>query len=74
MQLEVITPDKNLFKGEAKSVVLPGIDGQFGILNNHTPMISALKKGSIKIDGNQTIEINGGVVEVFKNKLIVLAD
>lgn len=74
MQLEVITPDKNLFKGEAKSVVLPGIDGHFGILNNHAPMISALKKGAIKIDGNQTIEINGGVVEVFKNKLIVLAD
>ena len=50
MFLEVITPDKKLFSGEASAVLLPGIDGVFQVLNNHAPIISALKSGSIKVD------------------------
>lgn len=44
MVIEIITPDKSLFKGEAKGVTVPGIDGSLGILNNHAPLITALKK------------------------------
>lgn len=50
MQLEVITPESKVFSGEASAVMLPGIDGFFQLLNNHAPIISALKNGSIKVD------------------------
>jgi len=52
MLLEVITPDELLYKGHVSHVVLPGLDGSFGILNMHAPMISALAKGQIKVDQN----------------------
>jgi len=77
MNVEIITPDKSLYKGEAKEVSLPGIDGSLGILDRHAPLISALKSGVIKLNTGseeKTFDINGGVVEVLNNKLIVLAE
>ena len=93
MKLEIITPESTVFSGEAKSVSLPGLDGVFQVLNNHAPIISALKKGNlvvelegplleaqkndmIVIDSSDKISvaINGGVTELNKNKLIVLAE
>ncbi len=78
MKLEITTPDKTIFEGEVNLVQLPGIDGSFELLNNHAPMISALKKGKIKIKekGNNIrfFEINGGIIEVLKNKVLVLAE
>lgn len=78
MHLEIITPDKKLYSGDVKSVVLPGSQGRFGVLNKHASMISSLKKGKIKIvDEKQEtryFEIAGGVAEVHKNKIIVLAE
>lgn len=90
MTLEIITPEANLFKGEVNSVSLPGLDGIFQVLNNHSPIISSLKtgvlqfetKGSVeqlnpnfKVSGSTvSIEIKGGVAELNNNKLIVLAD
>ena len=56
MQLEVITPETKVFNGEVVAVQLPGIDGSFQILNNHAPIISALKKGSIKVDLVESFE------------------
>lgn len=75
MQLEILTPDKILFEGEADSVKFPGKDGKFQTLNMHAPMIAALDKGKIVIKHQNTtkeIEINGGMVEVLKNKVVVL--
>lgn len=78
MKLEIITPDKKLFEGTAKSLVVPGAEGSLGILNNHAAMIVSLKKGTVKItDENsqvQKFEIKGGVIEVLKNNVIVLAE
>ena len=78
MFLEIITPDKKVYSGEVDSVKLPGADGSFGILNNHAPIIASLKKGTIKITDAkkhvENFEINGGVVEVQNNKVIVLAE
>lgn len=78
MYLEIKKPDAHLFNDEVTSVVLPGIDGSFGILDKHAPLISALKKGQIKVVDKekavQTFEIEGGVVEVLNNKVIVLAE
>jgi len=77
MLLEIITPDKKLFEGEVSSVTVPGKKGKFQMLNRHAPVISALKKGKIKIktsQGVQQFDVNGGVVEMQKNKIIVLAE
>ena len=78
MYLEIITPDKRLFSGEAKSVNLPGKDGSFGVLKNHAPIIASLKKGTVKViddkQSGQNFEIKGGVIEVLKNKIIILAE
>lgn len=77
MKLNIITPEDTLYEGEVKSVQLQGTDGKFQLLNNHAPIISALAKGKIKItdNNNQTIEyeINGGLVEMSKNKIQILA-
>lgn len=49
MHLEIVTPDKNLFKGEVDYVYCPGAHGSFGILNNHAPIIATLKGGDVRI-------------------------
>lgn len=78
MNVEIIDPDKTIFSGEADIVQLPGKDGSFEILNNHAPLISILKEGKVKItDKNkksQFFDINGGVIEVLKNKVLILAE
>jgi len=78
MKLEILTPDKKLFEGEVKSSVFPGSEGSFGLLNHHADMIATLKKGTIELieENNNVvnIEVKGGVVEVFKNKVTVLAE
>ena len=78
MILEIITPEKELFNGEVDSVKLPGTNGEFEILNNHAPIISTLSKGEIRVITNkkniEKFNINGGVIEMQKNKVIVLAD
>ncbi len=77
MQLDIVTPDEQVYSGEIKLVKLPGVDGSFEILKNHAPLISTLEKGKIKIiEADNEIkffEINDGVVEVQNNRVIVLA-
>lgn len=78
MHLEIITPDKMLYSGEVTAVTFPGTEGSFGVLKNHTPIISTLRKGKIKITTNSNqsteLEVKGGVVEVLNNKITVLAE
>ncbi|MBQ2852735.1 MAG: ATP synthase F1 subunit epsilon [Bacteroidales bacterium] len=77
MNLKIITPERQIFEGEADLVQLPGSDGLFEILKNHAPMIASLGKGKIKIGNNneyQYFEINGGVAEIFNNEVLVLAE
>lgn len=77
MLLEVLTPDKKIFTGEVTSVSVPGTSGAFQVLNNHAPIISTLEKGKITVKekGNTHVfEINGGVIEVLKNKVVVLVE
>ncbi|MCB9191129.1 MAG: ATP synthase F1 subunit epsilon [Flavobacteriales bacterium] len=78
MQLEIVTPDQKLFEGEVRHVQLPGKQGLFGILDNHAPIVSTLVKGRIKVEVSggdiQLFEIEGGVVEMNNNKVIVLAE
>ena len=75
MTVEILTPEKKLFSGEAKSVVVPATSGEMGILENHAPLITTLKGGKISLDeGRETYDINGGVLEVLNNNIIILAD
>ncbi len=78
MYLEVITPDKKVFEGEVESATFPGTDGFFQILNSHAPLISTLGKGPItyvtKKEGEDSVTVKGGVVEVLNNKVIALVE
>ena len=78
MLLEIITPEEKLFEGEVTYVKFPGTDGEFGVLNNHAPIISTLTKGTIEVTDinnlKNSFEINGGVIELKNNKIIVLSD
>ena len=78
MKIEIITPDKKVYQGDIKSVRVPGKKGSFQVLKDHAPIISTLEKGPVIIidqAGNETIfEIEGGVIEVKLNKIILLAD
>jgi F-type H+-transporting ATPase subunit epsilon len=76
MHLEILTPEKKVFDGEVSIVTFPGAEGSFQVLDHHAPMISLLKEGSVEYkgkEGSQNVRISGGVVEVLKNKVIVLA-
>lgn len=77
MQLEIITPDRKVFSGEASSVTFPGAEGQFQVLNNHAPLVSTLARGPVTVatsSGTQTFTVDGGVVEVLNNNVLVLAE
>lgn len=78
MNVEILTPESTLYKGEASYVFLPGSNGSLGVLDRHAPLISSLKKGTLRIKDTagkeHRFELKGGTVEVFKNKVIVLAE
>ncbi len=77
MKVEILSPEASLFAGEAEYVFLPGADGSLGILNNHAPLITALKKGSVRLktsEGEKSFEVKGGTVEVLNNKVVILAE
>ena len=78
MHLEILTPEKKVFEGEVSIATFPGSDGSFQVMDNHAPLISLLKEGVVEYrsskDAPQKIAITGGVVEVLKNKVVLLAD
>lgn len=79
MKLSIITPDNTLYTGDNVYLVqLPGIDGSFEVMNNHAPLISVLKQGKIKVEvkGDTPVffEVNGGVIEVLENHVLILAE
>jgi F-type H+-transporting ATPase subunit epsilon len=78
MYLEIISPDSTIFTGEISLVEVPGTKGRFTILHNHDAIISTLVAGKVRIvdlkNATQIFDISGGVVEVSKNKIIILAD
>ncbi len=78
MKVEIITPQNQKIIEDVVSIQLPGLDGLFAILNNHAPLITALSKGKAKVinKNNETsfYPIEGGIVEVLKNKIIILTE
>ncbi len=77
MYLEIVTPSAKVFEGELAIVTFPGTDGSFQVMNDHAPMVSTLTAGKLVYknkQGTQTTNITGGVMEVLRNKIVVLAD
>lgn len=77
MKVDILSPDKTIFQGEADALQLPGKDGSFGILENHAPLIATLTEGKVKITKNgkdDFYDVKGGVVEVVRNKVIILSE
>lgn len=77
MQLIIITPDRKIFEGEVSEATFPGADGSFQVLNDHAPIVSALAKGVVSYttkDGKSSLIVDGGVVEVNDNNIVLLAE
>jgi len=78
LKLEILTPNGEIFNGEAVSVVLPGEEGEFGVLAHHASLSTLLEAGVIDIEKEdksvESILINWGVVNVDEEKVIVLVE
>lgn len=78
MQLEILTPGNKIYQGEVSEASFPGAGGSFQVLNNHAPIVAALAKGIISFttttEGKKSIVVDGGVVEVKDNIIVVLAE
>ena len=77
MQLDILTPEKKVYSGEADAVMLPGQHGKFQVLSKHAALISTLKEGTVQVKkGNEKLEfkIRTGIVEVLNDKISVLTE
>ena len=90
MEINIITAEKKIYNGKAKSVAVPGVSGSFQILESHAPIVSILKKGVIRIEspeekkanqlkktdkkGFYEVSIEGGIIEMNHNKINILAE
>ena len=76
--VDVVSAEKSIFSGEAKFVALPGESGELGILHGHTPLITRIRPGSVRIekaDGDEEfVFVAGGYLEVQPDRVTVLAD
>ena len=75
---ELVSPDRMLMSVEADAVAMPGMEGDFGVLPGHAPLISALRAGVITIEGGSEgpdqVYVAGGFAEVADERLTVLAE
>ena len=76
--IKVVTPNEVFFEGQAVSVKAPGSLGYLGILKNHAPLVTTIDKGNLTFrdpEGKtQRFKIEGGFLEVLKNRVLVLTD
>src|SRR6218665_2851717 len=79
LHIDVVSAEESIFSGEAKFVALPGENGELGILPRHTPLITRIKPGAVRIEraGNgqeEVVFVAGGILEVQPGTVTVLAD
>lgn len=75
--LEIVTPERKVFAEEANMIIVKGVEGELGILPNHIPLVTPLKIAPITVKQNgkqQHIAVNGGFMEVRKDKVVILAE
>ncbi len=77
LRLEIVTAERVVYEDDVDIVVLPGIEGQLGILPHHAPLLTALQPGELvvrKAGEEIVMSVSGGFVQVLGEKVIVLAD
>ncbi len=77
LNFALVSPERELFHGDVDQVVVPGSEGEFGVLPNHAPVMSVIKPGALRvIDGGaeRRIFVNGGFADVTPDGLTVLAE
>ena len=78
LHVDVVSAEEQIFSGEAKFVALPGEQGELGILPKHTPFITRIKPGAVRIEkvdgGEEFVFVAGGILEVQPGTVTVLAD
>jgi F-type H+-transporting ATPase subunit epsilon len=77
LHLEIVTPEKLAYEDDVDMVLVPGIDGELGILPHHTPLVSLLGVGELKIrksGSEESFAIAGGFLQVRPDKVVVMAE
>ncbi len=77
LDLEVVTPERELVHEQVREVQVPGKDGYLGVLPGHAPLLSELGSGALtyRVDGHpRVLAVHGGFLEVFEDHVRVLAD
>jgi F-type H+-transporting ATPase subunit epsilon len=77
MQVTVISPESNMFDGEADAVVAPAFDGEVGILPNHAPFMTLLGEGKLVVrrgESSSRFHVRGGFLQVVDNRVRVVAE
>jgi F-type H+-transporting ATPase subunit epsilon len=78
LTVSVISPEKVLFEGEARSVVAPAFDGEIGILSMHAPLMTLLGKGTLRVEGGaggaQHFTVDGGFLQVAENHVRIVTE
>ena len=78
LKLDVVSAEKSLYSGTVKMVVLPGESGELGVLPGHTPLITRIRPGTVRItredDSQEVVFVAGGILEVQPYAVTVLAD
>lgn len=77
LNFALVSPERELFHGEVDQVVVPGVEGEFGVLPDHAPVMSVIKPGALRIfnDGDERrVFVNGGFADVTPEGLTVLAE
>jgi F-type H+-transporting ATPase subunit epsilon len=78
IRVDVVSAESLIFSGEAKFIALPGESGELGILPGHTPLITKIRPGSVRIEktdgGEEFVFVAGGILEIQPNAVTVLAD
>ncbi|MFM7001785.1 MAG: F0F1 ATP synthase subunit epsilon [Limnohabitans sp.] len=78
IHVDVVSAEESIYSGEARFVALPGESGELGIYPRHTPLITSIKAGSVRIEtadgGEEFVFVAGGILEVQPNCVTVLSD
>ncbi len=77
IELEIVTPEKKFYSGPAESIIMPAIDGQYGVQPGHEPVVTALEPGTVRycVDGawNEVV-VSMGFAEVMPDYVVLLVD
>jgi F-type H+-transporting ATPase subunit epsilon len=77
IRCEIVSQDRIVYTGDATIVILPGVEGEMGILPNHTPLLTVIQYGIVRVrnnDGEAFFTVTGGIAEVQPDQVTILAD